>query len=201
MIHYNSPRQRQVTEEEEGEITIPSHHRPINKQERVECIRCHKPAARYRAERDGRIQIIYEHRDEPPIASFVYHGKKMYRYRRCSGGFASDASQIMEEAGREEPNVQVEVEEPPASDLILDVAREQQQQQQEPKPKQIQSGSGHLHRPSNTEVLKAVRRVNTEQQKIWREINMIRSILEMMVKGNLELVPKSIRGEGDSGIA
>jgi hypothetical protein len=64
----------------------------IGKSPRTQCTVCGKTAVRYYDKhytKDGRLKsrnMIYEHRDEPPIKEFIYRGIKHKQYRRCNAG-------------------------------------------------------------------------------------------------------------------
>jgi hypothetical protein len=62
------------------------------------CITCGKPGAvRYINKSSG--QIIYEHRQEPPIKEEFYRGQKRYIFRRCSGGYVGQTIENVLEHG------------------------------------------------------------------------------------------------------
>lgn len=202
MVHYNKPTQQVKQEDakhvEIEEITIPSHNygKGVNKQERVECLKCHKPAVRYMGNPgpNGRMSISYEHRDEPPVAYYKYKNRTVARYRRCWAGSSIDASKVIEEAAKEE-------QEPEPSDTIRDVLQPQPQPQQPVLAKKInyREPLPKGRRPSGAEIYKILRAMRNEQQrlhedqdKIHRELHAIRSIMEMLIAGDLTLLPKAM---------
>lgn len=243
MVHFKSPIQSIVQEEEEEpaeevqqqyppeeeveeHITIPAHKRKSRPQgERVECLKCHKPAVRYSGSpnKDGSAPIIYEHRDEPPLTYYRYKDKLVAKYRRCTAGTSVDAMKVISDAGKEpEESYQVEEivqqqqqePEPEASNTIVDVPRSPPHYSIKKSdfnpPDKIRYDKplpgSHSHRPSGQEIFKMLKAVRTEQQsirddqkKILKSMNAIQSILEMMIKGDLVLTPKSIGG-GNTGV-
>lgn len=197
MIHYNSPR-IQLEDEDlpmEDEITIPSHRSNLaQKQQRVECIKCHKPAVLYRAGREGKVQIVYEHRDEPPIAEFIYKGSKMYRYRRCSGGFSQNGLEVIGNAGLEEEQevYDDDYNDPPASDLISDIPDPEPEPEPELESKNKQKSRPHS--PSMREIGSKLNTIRDEQRKMYKDIHAIKSVLEMWIRGDLVLTHKPNNG-------
>ena len=217
MVHYNTVRTHQVQEDDsdfitppvEEEITIPSHSRSdISHKQRVECIKCHKPAILYRTGRVGKVQIIYEHRDEPPIADFVYKGKQMHRYRRCSGGYRQDGLEVLQYSGIEEEIeekevVDVDVDDPPASDTFVRLVRKGEDDNNNISKDQNTKPQKHrrVHSPSMREIGQRLNVIRDEQRKMYKEIHAIRSIMEMMIRGDVGLTVKSLEQTHGHGIS
>lgn len=95
------------------------------KSPRMRCTVCLKPAVRYYNKyysKSGELvrrEIVYEHRDEPPVKEDIYNGKKYLRYRRCNAGTVKEGLPLIVESEIQQRN-----------------QHQQQQQQQQPQSQQ-----------------------------------------------------------------
>ncbi len=78
----------------EKPMSIRSKQKSKHKDERMICTVCLKPGA-IRYLYPERKQLIYVHRDEPPIGERIYRGSKLKVYRRCSATIKDESLQSL----------------------------------------------------------------------------------------------------------